>query len=333
MRTSLKAVAGAGAVVVVVAGTAAGIVSARGEALPSPAQVLALLEGADVPGVSGTIVQNANLGLPGAFAARLDRSRSVRVWYAAPGRLRLAALDALGETDLIRNGGDLWVWDSDEDTATHYRLPYEAAALPLWPPSEVSGFVASPSEAARRALASVEPATTVAVERTVEVAGRAAHELVLTPRDAASLVDEVRLAVDAETGVPLRTRVYASGETEPVFEVAFSRVEFAEPDAENFTFVAPAGVTVRDGTAERAGEGRRARLLGSGWSSVLAVDVDPEWSSVLTGYLARSPQVSGSWGTGRLLTSSLFSVLVMDDGRLYVGAVTPERLYRAADEG
>jgi hypothetical protein len=40
--------------------------------------------------------------------------------------------------------------------------------------------------------------------------------------------------------------------------------------------------------------------------------------------------VSGAWGKGRLLESSLLSVLVTDDGRLLAGAVAPDQLYAAA---
>jgi hypothetical protein len=42
------------------------------------------------------------------------------------------------------------------------------------------------------------------------------------------------------------------------------------------------------------------------------------------------PKVSGSWGSGRLLQSKLFTVLVTDDGRVLAGAVAPDRLYAAA---
>lgn len=42
------------------------------------------------------------------------------------------------------------------------------------------------------------------------------------------------------------------------------------------------------------------------------------------------PAVSGDWGSGRLLESALFSVLITDDGRVIAGAVAPEALYRAA---
>jgi len=42
------------------------------------------------------------------------------------------------------------------------------------------------------------------------------------------------------------------------------------------------------------------------------------------------PAVSGDWGSGHLLQSALFSVLVTDDGRVLGGAVAPELLYEAA---
>jgi hypothetical protein len=42
------------------------------------------------------------------------------------------------------------------------------------------------------------------------------------------------------------------------------------------------------------------------------------------------PAVSGTWGSGHLLTSKVFSALLTDDGRVLVGAVSPDRLYQAA---
>jgi hypothetical protein len=42
-------------------------------------------------------------------------------------------------------------------------------------------------------------------------------------------------------------------------------------------------------------------------------------------------RVQGSWGSGRLLRGTLFSVVLTDDGRVAVGSVEPEMLYRALD--
>jgi hypothetical protein len=61
-----------------------------------------------------------------------------------------------------------------------------------------------------------------------------------------------------------------------------------------------------------------------------AADGGNKEAQQLTGVLNSLPKVSGSWGSGHLLTSSLFSALITDDGRILVGAVAPEKLYEVA---
>jgi hypothetical protein len=81
--------------------------------------------------------------------------------------------------------------------------------------------------------------------------------------------------------------------------------------------------------------GSAVDVVGTGWTSVAVIrGVPGSPNSTDTGPLAavmRNLQpVSGSWGSGRLLTSRLVSALITDDGRLIVGAVPPELLYAAA---
>jgi hypothetical protein len=52
----------------------------------------------------------------------------------------------------------------------------------------------------------------------------------------------------------------------------------------------------------------------------------------LTTLLQSLPEVSGSWGHGRLLSTTLVTAVITDDGRVAVGAVTPERIYAALAE-
>jgi hypothetical protein len=77
--------------------------------------------------------------------------------------------------------------------------------------------------------------------------------------------------------------------------------------------------------------------VGSGWTSIVIAKAPSgsgsgsgteaqQLSTVLNGL----PKVSGSWGSGHLLQSKLFSVLVTDDGRILAGAVAPDALYGAA---
>ena len=71
--------------------------------------------------------------------------------------------------------------------------------------------LADPLTLARRALAAASPTTSVGMGTAVRVAGRAAYVLVLTPKDATTLVGRVEVAVDATTHVPLATAVFAKG--------------------------------------------------------------------------------------------------------------------------
>ena len=53
---------------------------------------------------------------------------TLRVWYAGPDKARVALLGTLGETDVIRNGRDVWIWASRGNTATHYAAARADAA-------------------------------------------------------------------------------------------------------------------------------------------------------------------------------------------------------------
>ena len=360
----------AAAVVVIGGGAAAGtIVASADPSLPerSAAQLLVDLQNAKVDGLSGTIVQSADLGLPkiqgitdGASAdaglvSLIAGSNTARVWYAGEDKARLALVGTGGETDVIRNGSDVWLWQSEGNKATHLKVPAEAGkktqALP-------TGVPTTPQDAADAALAAIDDSTKVTTTGAAKVAGRDAYELVLTPRDTASLVGQVRLAIDAEKHIPLGVDVYAKGANDPAVRVAFQQVSFEVPDAEQFTFNPPPGTKVTEPSeADIAEEQKKAttpeaqkaqkeaaegtKVVGKGWTSVLvakmpkgddakAKDGAAGAAGQLDAIVGTLPKTSGSWGSGHLLTSALFSALITDDGRILVGAVAPEKLYEAA---
>lgn len=341
------------AVAVIGGGAAAQTISASAEPdLParSAAQLLVDLQSARTDGVSGTVRTTANLGLPALpnsasgsadLTSLASGSRTLRLWYSGPEKVRLALLGTLGESDFIRNGNDVWIWNSHANKATHLTLPSDQRqAVP-----DASALPATPQEAADMALKAVDPTTIVETGSNARVAGRSAYELILTPRDTNSLVSEVRLAIDATEHVPLRVLVYAKGETDPAYEVAFTQISFARPDDAQFRFNPPQGATVEEGQAGMSRQAAQslatnARAVGSGWTTVFVanwpVDTSVGGSAAednrrtAMSMLELLPKVSGPWGSGRLLTGKLFSVLLTDDGRILAGAVTPERLYEAA---
>ncbi|MDO3700323.1 sigma-E factor regulatory protein RseB domain-containing protein [Micromonospora sp. C28SCA-DRY-2] len=343
------------AATVIGGGAALGTFAAQAEpSLPprTAAELLVDLQTSRLEGLSGTVVQRADLGLPplaglagGELGSLLTGTHTLRVWHSGPDRQRIALLDTLGEKDVIRNGRDVWTWDSRTNTATHRTLPTESGepAAPDLP--------ATPQQAADQALAAIDPSTEVSVGRSATVAGRDAYELVLAPRDAASLVHQVRIAIDAEEHVPLRFEVFADGSDQPAFEMAFTQVDYARPAADQFAFNPPPGVTITEESVDRpagahraerpAGDRPQVRTVGEGWTTVVVARLDGPATggagepaqappAEVAGVLDALPKVSGDWGSGRLLTGKLFSALLTDDGRLLAGAVTPERLYEVA---
>ena len=80
----------------------------------------------------------------------------------------------------------------------------------------------------------------------VQVAGRSAYSLELAPRTDGTLLAKVVIAVDGQTGMPLRVTVSARGQAEPAFEAGFTSLSLAAPEDATFNFVAPPGATVKE---------------------------------------------------------------------------------------
>jgi outer membrane lipoprotein-sorting protein len=317
------------------------------------AQLLVDVQHAKVDGLSGTIVQTADLGFPAlpslgggggssaSFSSLVSGSHTMRLWYAGPEHVRLALLGQLGESDLVRNGSDVWAWSSADNTATHYSVPTADDTTPVGPAAGAVTGAGTPQQAAEAALEAIDPTTKVTTERTATVAGRDAYQLVLQPRDPQSLIGSVQIAIDGATHIPTRVQVFARGATSPAFETGFTSFTSSTPDASVFGFTPPPGATVKQGDTPKAHtHGMRhaysgdtaPRVVGNGWTSVVVLPVGSAASTHGAGptsALEALPTVSGSWGSGHLLQSSLVSALLTDDGRLVVGAVAPAQLYAA----
>ena len=343
------------AFVLAVSGTALVATNATAERkLPTRTaeQLLVDVQQARVDGLSGTVIQRANLGIPeipGAgenseLGSLVSGTHTLRVRYSTPDKVRLAVLGTYGETDVITNGKDLWIWSSREQAATHRTLNPGSKPEELDPRGELPR---TPEEAAEQVLAALEPTTTVTTDSDVTVADRAAYELVLDPNDDEALIGQVRLPVDGETKMPLRVQIF-NVKAALVFEVGYDSVSFTRPDDREFEFNAPPGTKVteegsatpptpnkkaREQVREEAREARdSAKVVGTGWSTVVVQNLgatDGSESPDLQGFVGQLPRVSGAWGSGRLLSGTAFSAVLTDDGRLAIGAVRPEKLYQA----
>jgi hypothetical protein len=375
------AIAVIGAMTAVIRANAGGPLPAR-----SATSLVADLASSDAAGISGTVTESADLGLPALpnglggdgsadWTQLISGSHTLRVWSAGPTMTRVALLGSLGESDIIRNGADVWTWSSADNTAAHLRLPSVGAPMPGQPtpgtetPGIPSGLApllskllpTTPQQAAAEILAALSPTTSVRNAGKVTVAGRSAYELVIAPRDTASLVASIRLDIDGTEHVPLRLRVFAKGYATPAFDIGFTQVSFDRPNPSVFRFAPPSSATVtqipapslkRPSTTPSPNGASRPQVsvIGSGWTAILAVKSQPAGmprrygsisgdepgqsegasGSTLSAIIAQLPTVSGSWGSGRLLSTHLLSLLITNDGRVFAGAVAPSALYAAA---
>ena len=353
----------AAAAIVVVAGAAIAVptVANASVSLPSktPTQVLELVASSHVTALSGTVEETSDLGLPSlptgsvpssaqgssgggittADIALLTGPNSLRVYVDGPTKARVQDLESLAERDVIRNGNDVWVYDSKDNSVGHATLasrqhfvrPGTAPQATTPDPTD-----ATPEGLAKNLIAQLEPTSTLSVDSNVRVAGRAAYDLVLTPKVSDTLIGSVSIAVDAETGLPLRVQIDARGQKTPAVSIGFSSLDLSTPAASLFAFTPPAGAKVTPLThAANASKtpGTSATkpaetVTGHGWDAVVTVA-----AAGSLGELSKSPEfaeLTTAAAGGRLLHTSLFNVLFTTDGRIVAGSVSVARLQEVA---
>ena len=206
------------------------------------------------PAMTAVVQETASLGLPQLPGSSdplsplslLSGTHTFKIWYDSPARVRVAVPVSLGETDLRRDGNSAWTWNSRTNQATHYLLPAGTPAGPLGAPSSVPPqSIPTPQQLAKQILAAAGPTTTVGLQQNVTVAGQAAYQLSLAPKDGRSLIGQVRIAIDARDSLPLQVQVFARGASGPALSVGYTSLSFAVPAASNFSFSPPPGAKVK----------------------------------------------------------------------------------------
>lgn len=334
----------------------------------TPAQLLSDVAATHkVPPLTGTVVETTSLGLPQlpqtgnptSLSSLLTGSHTVKVYWQDAKHFRLAVPQSLSETDVIRDGSTAWLWESNQNSVTKLTVPADNSNKMPTPTTAPL----TPQQAANQVLQQVGKTTAVSVQSNVDVAGEAAYQLVLSPKDARSTIGSVRIAIDGKTGVPLRLQVFAKGGTAPAFQVGYTSISYTAPNPANFTFTPPRGATVTTpgangahGTKSPSSDMAGAGTYGSDWLTVAelpssallpgssgtgsAASPAPSSSSssgnplsgnsqeIISAILGSAKPVSGAWGSGQLVHTSLLNVLITG-GKIYVGAVDPSVLEAA----
>jgi outer membrane lipoprotein-sorting protein len=346
------------AAVVVVAGVAIAMpaVANASVSLPdkTPTQVLELVASSRVTAFSGTVEETSDLGLPSlpagavpsgsqsgtaADLALLTGSNSLRVYVDGTTKARVQDLESLAERDVIRNGNDVWVYQSKDNSVEHATLaPRTHVARPGATPQSTAPDPSdsSPAALAKKLIAQLEPSSTLSVDSNVRVAGRPAYQLVLTPKVTDTLIGSVSIAVDAQTGLPLQVLVDARGQKTPAVSIGFSSLDLATPSASLFEFAPPAGAKVTQIAQHASGQQAPVAtptkptetVIGHGWDAVVSVAAGGSLSSLSRS--AEFGELTTAASGGRLLHTSLFNVLFLSDGRIIAGSVSVARLEEVA---
>jgi outer membrane lipoprotein-sorting protein len=306
---------------------------------------------------------------PTSITSLLAGSHTIKVWYGGATRMRLAVPVQMGETDMIRNGTTAWLWESSSDSVTKFLLPSEAHArepvmprTPLTPQQAAKQALAAAGPSTR---VTTEANVTVAGEAAYQLvlAPRSSGSLIgkiTIALDAAHLNVPLRVQVFAKGAT---TPAFQIGYTSISFVTpAASNFTFTPPSgAHVHTVIGPGSGWV--GYAPHNGPPAQAmlagtRVIGKDWTSVLvlpqaalsgvagagnAAGVAGQSARAVTGnggavsgsalfgaVLGAAHPVHGAWGSGRLLHTSLVSMLLTSNGHVLIGAVTPSVLYAAA---
>lgn len=316
------------------------------------------------------------MGAPAGLAeliAALSGTHQARVFVDGKERSRLQMFDGTEERNIVRNGDEVWDYDSAENRAVHAVLPEwggqhdgqhgdrpEGSSAERPEHGVFPGENTTPDQLAGTILDGLDPSTQVTVEQDNSVAGREAYTLRLDPRTEDTLVEDVTIAVDAATGTPLSVRVQAVGQEAPAISAGFTEFSAETPDAGLFDFTPPEGAEVEQLRPEatthdrpdhgEAGQGKAGQgKAGQGKAGHGDREPGPDvatgtgWDAVVVipaedvpDDLVSSPiveQYATDTDAGRVLSMPLTTILLADDGRVLAGAVPLQRLLDVAESG
>ncbi|RBM04617.1 hypothetical protein DEH69_30075 [Streptomyces sp. PT12] len=235
-------------------------------------ELLVRVAESDTAQLSGTVRVDADLGVPdlggmldgvlsgidgpaGRLAGLATGDSTLEVALDGPDRQRVGLESGGEEFSVIRNGDELWAYDSEGDTAYRVEVPEHGELSDLGAEGGEGGEGGedaadghawagglTPRELAERLLERAGEHADVSVDGTAQVAGRAAYQLVVVPKDADAPLSEARISVDGETGLPLA--LTAEGPEGRVLDVAFSQIDYAQPPGGVFDFTPPSGAEV-----------------------------------------------------------------------------------------
>ena len=316
-------------------------------------------------GLPSLPVSNGQNGVD--FTNLLSGTNTLQVWNSGTDKSRVMLSGTFGESDLVHNGTSVWAWNSKAKTATHTTLPHRNSANPrVTPKTDVPTTPQDAAKQALAAVdktttVSLERSQLVAGQKAYELVltPKSNATLVGSVRIAVDGTTFLPLSVEAYA---------KANSAKPAFELAYTKISYAKPADSVFAFSPPADAKVTErkapshangptgslngtkGTAQQKAAATKAqraladnvKTVGSGWSSVVIAKAPTDQLGTSTNGSRRGassaaqwqqtlnalPAVSGKGWTGHALNGTLFSVVVTNDDRVAVGAVSVDQLVK-----
>ena len=190
---------------------------------PLAQAVMAALQAPKLQGITANIRLTNNLlpagSLPNGVTSPLAAGGDGRLWVGADHRLRLDLHTTAGDVQAVYDGKRASLYD--ESSNTTYTLPIPAAAA-----KDARHGDQLPFGGLQQGLGPLLRFWNLSGAQPTTTAGRPTYTVRISPKDDGGLLGAAEVAWDAERGVPLRAAVYAQGSSDPVVEIAATKISY-----------------------------------------------------------------------------------------------------------
>jgi outer membrane lipoprotein-sorting protein len=326
------------------------------------------LTGTVVETTSLGLPQLPQTGDPTSLTSLLAGSHTVKVYYQDASHFRLAIPEPQSETDIIADGTKLWLWDSTQDSVTEFFPPadkgkHQEPKLPEPPltPQQAANEVLT--AVGKTTLVTVQANVMVAGEPSYQLVLAPKDHRSLVGRIVIAVDGKYGVPLRVQVFAQGATSpAFQVGYTSLQFVAPNpANFDFTPPPGASVTVVKLGQEHGKPNVGGQPGTSGFG-TYGTSWLTVVAVpeqdlmqgfrtgsgdtgpanspgkqsdiyvangeEVGVSTQEVLNALLGSAKPVSGSWGSGTLVTTSLVSILITG-GEVYIGAVEPSVLYAA----
>jgi Predicted periplasmic protein (DUF2092) len=242
-RKRLYAVLGAVAVLAIGGGIAQAALNKSDDGPKPPAKplaqaVMAALQAPKLEGLTANIRVTNNLlpagSLPKGVSSPLAAGGDGRLWLGRDNHLRIDLHTAAGDVQAVYDGKRASLYDESSNTVYTVPVPADAA-------KDKGDDDELPFGGLQQGLGALLRFWNLSGAKPTSTAGRPSYTVRISPKDDGGLLGAAEVAWDAQRGVPLRAAVYAQGSSDPVLEVAATKIAYGPVAASDLAGTAHPG--------------------------------------------------------------------------------------------